>query len=127
MRDIQKISQLEPTIAFSEFDFHKNYQASFQASELGKLYRAIPFPSVTHSLGLKEAKIGREYYFSPEGKLALMFLKSYIRFSDAELTENLNSNIYYQLFCGVRINLLKPLTNSKLVSAIPCELASLLQ
>lgn len=54
-----------------------------------------------------------------------MFLKSYTRFLDAELIENLNSNIHYQLFCGARINPLKPLTNFKLVSAIRCELASL--
>lgn len=127
MRKIQKISQLEPTIAFSEFDFYKNYQISFQSSELGKLYRAIPFASLAHSLGLKESGIGRESYFSPQGKLALMFLKSYTQFSDAELIENLNSNIHYQLFCGVRINPLKPLTNFKLVSAIRCEIAGLLQ
>lgn len=127
MRKIQKISQLEPTIAFSEFDFYKNYKQSFQASELGKLYRAIPFASLAHCLGLKETDKGRESYFSPEGKLALMFLKSYTRFSDAELIENLNSNIHYQLFCAVRINPLKPQTNFKLVSAIRCEIASLLQ
>lgn len=97
MSKIQKLSQLEPTISFSEFDFHKNYQTSFRSSELGKLYRAIPFTSLAYSLGLKDTRIGRESYFSPEGKLALMFLKSYAQFSDAVLIENLNSNIHYQL------------------------------
>ena len=56
-----------------------------------------------------------------------MFLKSYTRFSDAELIRNLNSNIHYQLFCGVRVNPVKPLTNFKIVSAIRCEIAGLLQ
>lgn len=127
MRKIQKISQLEPTIAFSEFDFYKSYEESFQTSELGKLYRAIPFKFLSDSLGLKETKQGRESYFSAEGKLALMFLKSYSRFSDAELIGNLNSNIHYQLFCGVRINPRKPLTNFKIVSAIRCEVSGLLE
>ena len=127
MRKIQKISQLEPTIAFSEFDFYKSYQKSFQISELGKLYQTIPFTSLAHSLGLKETKKGRTSYFCAEGKLALMFLKSYSRFSDAELIRNLNSNIHYQLFCGVRVNPVKPLTNFKIVSAIRCEIAGLLQ
>ena len=40
------------------------------------------------------------------------------------MIDNLNSNIHYQLFCGVRINLLEPLTNFKIVSAIRCEIAS---
>lgn len=127
MRKVQKLSELEPTISFSEFDFYKRYEASFSGSELGGLYRAIPFASLANSLGLKESEKGRISYFSPEGKLALMFLKSYTGFSDSQLIDNLNSNIHYQLFCGVRINPLKPLTNFKIVSAIRCEIASVLK
>ena len=124
MRKIQKISDLEPTIAFSEFDFYQRYQQSFSTSELGRLYKAIPFFDLSNSLGLQENDIGRGSYFSPAGKLALMFLKSYTNFSDSQLIDNLNSNIHYQLFCGVRINPLEPLTNFKIVSAIRCEIAS---
>lgn len=127
MRKIQKISQLEPTIAFSEFDFYKNYEESFHAGELGKLFAAIPFSSLVRTLGLKESEKGRDSYFPPEGKLALMFLKSYTGFSDSRLIENLNSNIHYQLFCRVRVNPLSPMTNFKIVSAIRCEIGSLLQ
>ncbi len=43
MSKIQKLSDLEPQIPFSEFDFYKRYQQSFYASELGKLFRAVPF------------------------------------------------------------------------------------
>lgn len=58
-----KIIQLEPTIAFSGFDFYKSYQKSFQISEQGKLYQAILSTSLAHFLGLKEAKKGRASYF----------------------------------------------------------------
>jgi len=126
MRKIQKISDLEPTISFSEFDFYKSYETSFNNSELGGLYRAIPFASLASSLGLQDCEKGRASYFSPQGKLALMFLKSYTGLSDCQLIDNLNSNIHYQLFCGVRINPLEPLTNFKIVSAIRCEIASVL-
>ena len=74
MSKIQKISELEPTIVFSEFDFYKIYQTSFENSELGGLYRAIPFKELASSIGLEENYQGRPSYFSPEGKLALMFL-----------------------------------------------------
>lgn len=90
MGKIQQLSNLEPTICFSEFDFYKSYEQSFLSSELGQLYRAIPFTSLARCLGLNDSLKGRSSYFSAEGKLALMFLKSYTRFSDSELIENLN-------------------------------------
>ena len=52
-----------------------------------------------------------------------MVLKSYTNFSDSQLIEYLNGNIHYQLFCGVQIDPLHSLTNSKIVSAIRQELA----
>ena len=124
MSKIHKTSELEPTIAFSEFDFYKNYTQSFNNSELGGLYRSIPFSSLVRTLGLKDNVKGRQAYFPAEGKLALMFLKSYTGMSDSQLIDNLNSNIHYQLFCGVRINPLDPLTNFKIVSDIRCSIAS---
>jgi hypothetical protein len=83
----------------------------------------IPFGALARSCGLKDHPLGRHSYFSPEGKIALMFLKSYTQFSDEELIAGLNANIHYQLFCGVRIHPLNPLTNFKIVSAIRCEIA----
>ena len=52
-----------------------------------------------------------------------MVLKSYTNFSDAQLIEHLNGHIHYQLFCGVQIDPLHPLTNPTIVSAIRQELA----
>ena len=126
MGKIQKISRLEPTIAFSEFEFYKQYQQSFQNSELGHIHQAIPFAGLVKSLRLKDNIRERDAYFPAEGKLGLMFLKSYTNFSDSQLIDNLNNNIHFQLFCGIRINPLEPLTNFKIVSAIRCEIASLM-
>ncbi len=122
MRKVQKISDLQPTIGFTEFDIYRDYRQSFLTSELGRLYDLFPFLSLARELGLREHPLGRDSYFSPEGKVALMVLKSYTGLSDKDLIAQLNANIHYQLFCGVRINPLNPLTNFKIVSEFRCEI-----
>ena len=84
------------------------------------------FSALAQSLRLKDSVSGRESYFSPEGKIALMVLKSYTSLSDKDLTAQLNANFHYQLFCGVRIDPLNPLTNFKIVSEIRCEISKLM-
>ena len=126
MAKVQKISQLQPTLGFTEFDIYASYRESFYLSELGKLYRAFPFSDFCKSIGLKENVRGRKSYVSAEGKVALMLLKSYTNFSDSELIEHLNGNIHYQLFCGISIHPQFPLTNYKIVSDIRVEIADLL-
>lgn len=126
MAKIQKISQIQPTLGFTEFDIYTSYQKSFLSSELGKLYQAFPFAEFCKSINLQENRLGRTSYFSPQGKVALMLLKSYTGFSDSKLIEHLNGNIHYQLFCGIYIHPQDPLTNSKIVSDIRVELADLL-
>ena len=42
MVKIQKISEIEPCLGFSEFDMLKKYRQSFATSELGRLF-FIPF------------------------------------------------------------------------------------
>lgn len=123
MAKIQKISEIEPSLGFTEFDILKRYRQSFETSELGRLHALFPFSELARQMQLKESFLGRKSYFSPEGKIALMVLKSYTNFSDSQLIEHLNGNIHYQLFCGVQIDPLHPLTNSKIVSAIRQELA----
>ena len=122
MRKIKKISELQPTIAFTEFDIFRDYGQSFLTSELGKIYQLLPFAALAKSLKLKESALGRASYFSPAGKIALMLLKSYTGLSDQDLIAQLNANIHFQIFCGVRINPLSPLSNFKIVSEIRCEL-----
>jgi hypothetical protein len=123
MRKIRKISDIEPTLGFTEFDFYQNFLHSFSHSELGEIHRLLPFEALSRSLGLTDSRLGRDAYFSCEGKVGLMFLKSYTGLSDAKLIAGLNANIHFQLFCGVRIDPLFPLTNYKIVSAIRCEIA----
>ena len=123
MVKIQKISEIESCLGFTEFDMLKKYRQSFATSELGRLHALFPFSELAQQMHLHESSLGRKSYFSPEGKIALMVLKSYTNFSDSQLIEHLNGNIHYQLLCGVQIDPLHPLTNSKIVSAIRQELS----
>ena len=100
MVKIQKISEIEPSLGFTEFDILKKYRQSFATSELGRLHSLFPFSALARQMHLKSSALGRKSYFSPEG------------------------DIHYQLFCGVQIDPLHPLTNSKIVSAIRQELAA---
>ena len=84
----------------------KKYRQSFATSELGRLHALFPFSELTRQMHLKSSALGRKSYFSPEGKIALMVLKSYTNFSDAQLIEHLNGNIHYQLFCKLPIKYL---------------------
>lgn len=67
-------------------------------------------------------KLGRRSFFTPEGKVALMFLKMYTGQSCPKLMEQLNGNIHYQIFCDVIIDPTRPLTNYKLLDDIMMEL-----
>ena len=91
MVKIQKISEIEPSLGFTEFDILKKYRQSFATSELGRLHSLFPFSALARQMHLKSSALGRKSYFSPEG------------------------DIHYQLFCGVQIDPLHPLTNSKIV------------
>jgi len=59
--------------------------------------------SIARSFHLKKSRLGRTGYFSAEGKIALMLLKSYTSQSDKCLVELINGSIYHQLFCGIFI------------------------
>ena len=65
--------------------------------------------------------------FSVEGKVALVFLKMYTQLSAPKLMDQLNGNIHYQIFCGIRIDPEEPLTNYKLIDDIAKELADKLK
>ena len=86
MTKIEKLSDLQPAIVFSEYDFFNLYANSYLSGEIGGIDRAIPWGELITSLRLKEhGRKGRKNYFSPKGKLALMFLKSYTGMSDSML------------------------------------------
>lgn len=130
MAKIRNLSELQQSIAFTEYDFYQHYEESFKVSELGRIKSLLPLREMSVKFGLAEetpgrlrAKRGRKPYFSPEGKVALMFLKMYTGLSAPKLMEALNGNIHYQIFCGVRISPASPLTNYKLIDDIQLELS----
>ena len=67
-------------------------------------------------------EFGRKSFFTPEGKVILMFLKMYTGLSCPKLMEQLNGNIHYQIICDVIIDSTWPLTNYKLLDEIMMEL-----
>ena len=124
MAKIQNISEIHPTLGFTEFDVLEKYRKSFNESELGRLHSVFPFDRMAKAAGLSEQRLGRRNIFSPAAKIALMVLKAYTGFSDRQPVEHLNGNIHYQIFCGIMIDPSFPITNYKIVSAIRNEMAS---
>lgn len=121
---VRRITGFQGRISFPSFDQHlAAHQASFYASDLGKIHRSVPWAELAKSLDLKTAAKGPEGIFSPTGKIALMFLKHHCLCSDRKLIEQFNGNIHYQLFCDTILEPGDRLTNFKIVSQIRCELA----
>ena len=123
---LQKISELQPSLPFTEFDFQQKYLESFKQSELGRIHAQLPLKELAEKLAdvfPKKHPQGNKHLFSPEGEVTLMFLKSYTGLSDDGLIELLNGNIHMQLFCGVLIDPQNPIKNGNIVSAIRNRLA----
>ena len=123
MHKIRRISDFQHTFSFSsqteQFDI---FYDRFLCSDLGKIYRGVPWDDLVRSFGLKESKKGPACIFSPKGKLALMFLKHYSGGSDRSLMEHLNGNLEWQFFCGIYLGR-ERLANFKAISEIRCELS----
>jgi len=127
MRKIQQISEIAQTLPlYQESELLSLYRSGFESSELGKIYRLFPFTCIAKSFGLKDNKSGRKGFFSCEGKIALMLLKSYTGLSDKKLIEQINGSIYFQMFCGIFIRPGEEIKDDKIISKIRCELAACL-
>ena len=98
---------------------------------MGRMKKLLPLHAMAENFGLVSKslrpKLGRKSYFTPEGKVALMFLKMYTGLSCPKLMEQLNGNIHYHMFCDVIIDPARPLTNYKLLDDIMLELAGKLK
>ena len=81
MAKIRNISEIHPTLGFTEFDILEKYRKSFNESELGRLHSVFPFESMAKAAGLSQCHLGRRNCFSPSAKIALMVLKAYTGFS----------------------------------------------
>ncbi|MBN2893993.1 MAG: transposase [Bacteroidales bacterium] len=99
------------------------YKKQFEASELGGIYKAIPWQKIISLLCLKRNKKGPEAIFSPHAKVALMFLKHYTNLSDRKLLDRLNSDYQFQFFCNMFIDPLHPIENYKKISEARVEIA----
>ena len=81
MSKVQNFAEMAPNIGFSEFDFYDLYRSTFEKSELGRMKELLPLHAMAENFGLVikslRPKLGRKSYFTPEGKVALMFLKMY--------------------------------------------------
>ena len=123
MNKLRRIFESTAEISFispqQEFSLYWN---SFLESALGQIYQAIPWDKLIKSLKIKDNRKGRKSMFSPQGKLALMFLKSYSGMSDRRVYEQLNGNIQWQMFCGIFLGPEK-LADFKVISRIRTELA----
>ncbi len=134
MAKIQKLSDIQQEISFTEFDFYHRYEESFKSSELGRIKSLLPLGEMAISFGLVEenpknlrTQRGRKPFFTLEGKVALVFLKMHTGPSAPKLMEALNGNIHYQIFCGIRICPESQLTNYKLIDNILLELSKKLK
>ena len=98
---------------------------------MGRIKKLLPLREMAENFGLTSRSLrprrGRKSYFTPEGKVALMFLKMYTGLSCPKLMEQLNGNIHYQMFCDVIIDPARPLTNYKLLDDIILELSGKLK
>ena len=77
MAKIQNISEIHPTLGFTEFNILEKYRKSFNESELGRLHSVFPFERMAKAIGLCKQRLGRRNVFSPSAKIALMLLKAY--------------------------------------------------
>ena len=127
MAKVQHISGITKRLPFEDLDFYDLFRVTFENSELGRMKRLLPLHEMAVNFGLvpdrHERKRGPKPFFSPEGKVALMFLKKYTQLSAPKLLEQLNGNIHYQIFCDISINPLRPLKNYKLIDDISEELS----
>ena len=131
MAKVQHISGITKRIPFEGFNFYDLFRITFENSELGRMKRLLPLHEMALNFGLvsnrPERKRGPKPFFSPEGKVALMFLKMYTQLSAPKLLEQLNGNVHYQIFCDISINPLSPLRNYKLIDDIVSELSGKLR
>ena len=75
---IQKISDITPTLPFTEFDFLQSYRESFAQSELVRIHSQLPLKELAaeYTNLSHKSKRGNKLLFSGEGEIALIFLKS---------------------------------------------------
>jgi hypothetical protein len=106
------------------------YHQSFLKSDLGKIYRAIPWNDLIKTFNSylpRKSNRGKKSFFNLQGKIALMFLKQYLKDSDRRIVNRLNTDYVLQFFCGVYLRPEDQIKDHKIISQIRCELAKALE
>lgn len=78
----------------------------FLATDLGRLYLAIPFDKLAEKIPAplhSQSGLGRTPWFDVRGGIALQFLKHYHGLSDEKLIDRVNTDWAMQLFCGMAL------------------------
>jgi len=119
------ILQIDFSYPHGDFEI---YWQKFLSSELGRIYQAIPWKDLS-KLFIKNTyeRRGKDSTFTIQGKLALMFLKSYLGCSDKQLMERLTTDYALQFFCQRYFRVDEKLPGYKIISDIRCELAGRLK
>ena len=60
MAKIQNISEIHPTLGFTEFDVLEKYRKSFNESELGRLHSVFSFERMAKAAGFHISHIGKQ-------------------------------------------------------------------
>lgn len=97
----------------------------FLGTKLGQIYQSIPWKELVDLISTQlpyKGKGGRKARLDLHGKLALMFLKPYLKVSDEDLIERLNSDYSLQYFCHCHIPAHNPIRNMDLASEVRMEL-----
>ena len=88
----------------------------FLKSKLGRYYSSLPLEELSCLLPERKAdQKGAKGRFTKKGKIALQFLKPYLKLSDETLLERLNSDWMLQYFCDLRIKLSEPIKDKNII------------
>ena len=118
MTKVRNFAEITPNLPFTEYNYYEGFREPFENTVLGRMKKILPLREMAKSFGLMSGsmmpKRGRRSYFTPVGKVALMFLKMKMQLSFPKLMDALNGNIFYQMFCYIVIDSAHLLTNYKL-------------
>ena len=89
------------------FTLYPDYlRERFLLTDVGRLSEAIPFDDLVKLVPAPKGQIsgkGCKPWFDVKGGIALQFLKHYLRLSDAQLIERINTDWSLQYFCGIQL------------------------
>lgn len=104
------------SLLFSDQEMRDKRWEVFIRQPIGQLYLTIPFQKIAKRYCVKKHKCGKVPFFKTEGGIGLMFLKSYLKLSDAKLIERINTDWALQFFCGIRLGAGQMIKDTGIVS-----------